>query len=62
MLFEVENGVNFTINRQPKGTLISKYIKPQRRFRYLSDEDLLQFERDIEQRWRRLLFLASYKE
>ena len=60
-LFEVEDGVNYTINRQPRGTHISEYTKTQRRWRHLTDEDLLEFERNIEQRWKRLVYLAGYK-
>jgi pyruvate ferredoxin oxidoreductase beta subunit/2-oxoisovalerate ferredoxin oxidoreductase beta subunit len=61
-LFEVEDGVNFVINRQPKGIPPSKYTRPQQRFQYLTDEVLLEFERMTEQRWKRLLFLAGYKK
>ena len=59
-LFEVENGVKYTINYQPKGLPISDYTKPQKRFRDMSAEDLKQYERDVEDRWQRLQFLASY--
>jgi len=60
-VYEVENGVNYTINRQPKGTHISEYTKKQRRWRHLTDEDLVELERNIEKRWHRLLHLAAYK-
>ena len=56
-----EDGVNYTINRQPRGTHISEYTKTQRRWRHLTDEDLLELERNIEQRWKRLVYLAGYK-
>ena len=59
-LFEVENGVKYTISRQPKGLPIKEYIKMQRRFRSMSDEDLARFEKDVQERWQRLQFLASY--
>lgn len=60
-LFEVEEGVNFTINRQPEGVPISQYTKVQRRFSSFTAEELREFERSIEQTWQRLQFLASYK-
>ena len=61
-LFEVEDGINYTINYQPKGLSLSEYTKPQRRFRYMSSEDFAEFEREVEKRWQRLQFMASYKE
>ncbi len=61
-IFEVEDGVNMTITRQPKGLPLSDYIKTQRRFSGMSDEDMARFEKSVEQRWQRLQFLASYKE
>lgn len=60
-LFEVENGVKYTINQQPKGLPLSKYIQNQRRFNELSQEDLARFESIVEKRWRRLQYLASYE-
>ena len=61
-LFEVEGGVKYTVNYEPKGLPLLEYIKPQQRFRNMSAEDLAKFKRDVEERWRRLQFLASYKE
>jgi len=60
-VFEVENGVNYTINRQPKGTPISEYTKVQRRWRHLTDEDIQIYERNIEAKWNRLVYLAGFK-
>jgi pyruvate/2-oxoacid:ferredoxin oxidoreductase beta subunit len=57
-LFEVENGVKYTINRQPKGLPLAKYTEPQRRFRELDPEDMASFERFVEKRWERLCYLA----
>jgi pyruvate/2-oxoacid:ferredoxin oxidoreductase beta subunit len=59
-LFEVENGVYVTINKKPKGLPLSKYTQIQNRFRDVTDEALLELEKIIEQRWRRLLYLAGY--
>ena len=59
-LYEVENGVKYTINHEPKGLPLSEYLKKQRRFRDISPQDLDKFEREVEDRWQRLQFLASY--
>ena len=61
-LFEVENGVKYTISHEPKGLPLSDYIKPQKRFNDMKPEDLARFEKDVESRWQRLKFLASYRE
>ena len=61
-LFEVENGVKYTINHESKGLPLSRYITSQRRFRELSPEDLEKFERAVKERWHRLQFMASYKD
>ena len=60
-IFEVENGVNYTINRQPKGIPVSEYTKLQRRWRHLTDEDLLKYQKHVDERWERLVYLAGYK-
>jgi pyruvate/2-oxoacid:ferredoxin oxidoreductase beta subunit len=59
-LFEVENGVKLTITHTPKGLPVSEYVKPQQRFRSMSQEDLARIERDVQNRWHRIQFLASY--
>ena len=58
-LFEVENGVKYTINHQPKGLPVTDYIKPQKRFSDMSAEDIARLEKDVEERWRRLQVLAA---
>jgi len=61
-LYEVENGVKYTISYRPKKTTpLAEYLKPQRRFRGISDEDVAKFEKDVDERWDRLQFLATYK-
>jgi len=61
-LFEVDNGVNMTINYQPKGTPLVEYLRPQRRFREITEEQVAEFQRNVDRRWKRLLYLAAYKD
>lgn len=61
-LYEVENGVKYTINHEPKGLPLAEYLNSQRRFRDISSAQLEKFEREVEKRWNRLQFLASYDE
>ncbi|GAF82630.1 unnamed protein product [marine sediment metagenome] len=61
-LFEVVNGVDMTINYQPKGTPLAEYLRPQRRFREITEEQVAEFQRNVDERWERLLYLAAYKK
>ncbi|MFC1953577.1 thiamine pyrophosphate-dependent enzyme [Chloroflexota bacterium] len=60
-IFEVENGSNMVINKQPKGLPLSEYLSTQRRFRGISDEDISKFEGAIEERWQKLQHIAKFK-
>ena len=50
-LFEVENGIKYTINYQPKGLPVEEYLKPQRRFVHLKDEDIKKIQQTIDFEW-----------
>lgn len=55
-LFEVENGVRYTINYIPeKPVSIKEYLRLQGRFSHMTEETIRKFEQDIEDRWKRLL-------
>jgi pyruvate/2-oxoacid:ferredoxin oxidoreductase beta subunit len=58
-LYEVENGVNYTINYKPKEYLVREYFKLQGRFRYLSDADLDQIQEMVNEDWGLLLRKAG---
>ena len=61
-LYEVKNGVEYTINHQPKGAPLTDYLSKQRRFRDITPEQVEAFEAEINRRWHRLKFLATYDE
>jgi pyruvate/2-oxoacid:ferredoxin oxidoreductase beta subunit len=54
-LYEVENGVRYTINFTPKGYLVKEYFRLQGRFRHLSDADLEQIQEMVQEDWELLL-------
>lgn len=54
-LYEVENGVHYTINYKPKEYLVREYFKLQGRFRYLTDKDLDQIQGMVNEDWGLLL-------
>lgn len=61
-LYEVINGVNYTITHKSKNLPLIEYLNKQRRFRNVSAEQIDYFEKEVESRWRRLQFLATYDE
>jgi len=58
-LYEVENGVNYTINYKPKEYLVREYFKLQGRFRHLKDTDLDQIQEMVNEDWGLLLRKAG---
>ncbi|MGQ9748612.1 3-methyl-2-oxobutanoate dehydrogenase subunit beta [Desulfosoma sp.] len=58
-LYEVENGVRYTINYMPKGYLVREYFKLQGRFKHLTDADLEGIQRMVDEDWELLLRKAG---
>jgi pyruvate/2-oxoacid:ferredoxin oxidoreductase beta subunit len=58
-LYEVENGVKYTINYKPKEYLVREYFKLQGRFRHLTERDLDQIQEMINEDWELLLRKAG---
>ncbi|MCK5594433.1 MAG: pyruvate synthase subunit beta, partial [Candidatus Aenigmarchaeota archaeon] len=46
-LFEIEDGVK-TLSRTPKGTPVSKYMKAQKRFKHLTDIDIAEYQKRVD--------------
>jgi pyruvate/2-oxoacid:ferredoxin oxidoreductase beta subunit len=58
-LYEVEDGIKYTINYKPKEYLVREYFKLQGRFRYLTDKDLDQIQEMVNEDWELLLRKAG---
>ena len=58
-LYEVEDGVRYTINFMPKGYLVNEYFRLQGRFKHLSDEDLAEIQEMVDEDWNLLLRKAG---
>ena len=58
-LYEVENGVHYTINVKPREYLVREYFKLQGRFRHLSEADLDQIQAMVNEDWELLLRKAG---
>ncbi len=53
-LYEVEDGVHYTINHEPAFTDVEEYLKLQGRFRHLKGDQIETIRRNIEWEWQRL--------
>ena len=58
-LYEVENGLRYTINYKPREYLVREYFKLQGRFRHLTDADLDQIQKMVNEDWELLLRKAG---
>ena len=58
-LYEVENGLRYTINYKPREYLVREYFKLQGRFRHLTDADLDQIQKMVDEDWALLLRKAG---
>ena len=58
-LYEVEDGLRYTINFKSKGYLVREYFKLQGRFKHLTEEDLDQIQEMVNDDWELLLRKAG---
>jgi len=58
-LFEVEDGVKYTMSSGKKNKPVEEYLKVQKRYRHLSDEDIAAIQADVDEEWGRLTSRAS---
>jgi pyruvate/2-oxoacid:ferredoxin oxidoreductase beta subunit len=58
-LYEVEDGLRYTINYKPKEYLVREYFKLQGRFRHLTNKDLDQIQEMVNEDWELLLRKAG---
>ncbi len=58
-LFEVEDGVTYTMTVDQKTSSIDAYLSGQKRFRHLNDEDRAGLQAEIDETWSRLTALAD---
>jgi pyruvate/2-oxoacid:ferredoxin oxidoreductase beta subunit len=58
-LYEVEDGLRYTINYSPKGYLVNEYFRLQGRFKHLTEEDLDSIQEMVDEDWNLLLRKAG---
>ena len=58
-LYEIEDGLSYTINFTPKRYLVGEYFRPQGRFKHLGDKDLQIIQEMVDANWEMLLRKAG---
>lgn len=58
-LYEVDEGLHYTINYFPKEFPVKEYFRMQGRFKHLSDKDLEEIQKMVDEDWRILLRKAE---
>lgn len=58
-LYEVEDGLRYTLNFKPREYLVREYFRLQGRFRHLTDQDLDQIQQMVNEDWELLLRKAG---
>ena len=53
-LFEVEDGLNYTLSSDARSQSVDGYLKVQKRYRHLGAEEIAGIQADVDQEWERL--------
>jgi pyruvate ferredoxin oxidoreductase beta subunit len=55
-LYEIEHGTNFKLNYKPKELKpVVEYLKPQRRFRHMTETEVNEIQTYVTERWQKLV-------
>ncbi|MCP4211545.1 MAG: pyruvate synthase subunit beta [Halieaceae bacterium] len=58
-LFEIEDGVRYTMTKSDKSDAINGYLKKQKRYRHLTEADRADLQAEVDETWSRLLAQAE---
>ena len=58
-LYEIENGRRYTLTVEPRGLLVSEYLKLQGRFSHLAVKDIEAIQANVEEEWEMLMARIS---
>ncbi|MBP1695347.1 MAG: porB, partial [Deltaproteobacteria bacterium] len=58
-LYEVEDGVRYTINHQPRRLPVQEYLSKQGRFRHLKEAEIKHIQNDVDGEWEKLKYRAT---
>ena len=58
-LYEVEDGVRFTINHEPRRLPVGEYLLKQGRFQHIRDNEIKKVQREADEEWKKLKWKAE---
>ncbi|MEK6664896.1 MAG: pyruvate synthase subunit beta, partial [candidate division NC10 bacterium] len=54
-LFEVEEGLRYTVTREPAGIPVAEYLRAQQRYAHLTDAEVGEIQAEVDRRWQQLI-------
>ncbi len=54
-LYEVEEGLRYTITREPAGIPVAEYLRAQQRYAHLTEAEIQEIQAEVDRRWAQLL-------
>jgi len=61
-LYEIEDGLNYTINHSSRGLPVEEYLSFQGRFQHLTPDQIREIQAETDRAWQALLERASAAE
>jgi pyruvate/2-oxoacid:ferredoxin oxidoreductase beta subunit len=58
-LYEVEDGVRYMINHEPRQLPVQEYLSKQGRFRHLKEAEIKHVQKDVDDEWKKLKYRAT---
>jgi pyruvate ferredoxin oxidoreductase beta subunit/2-oxoisovalerate ferredoxin oxidoreductase beta subunit len=58
-LYEIEDGVRYTINHEPRRLPVEEYLSKQGRFRHVTEAEIKRIQKDADDEWNKLKLKAS---
>ncbi len=59
-LYEIENGVRYTINHEPRRLPVEEYLSKQGRFRHVKETEIKRIQKDADDEWNKLKWRADH--
>jgi pyruvate/2-oxoacid:ferredoxin oxidoreductase beta subunit len=59
-LYEIEDGVRYTINHEPRRLPVQEYLLKQGRFKHLKEEEIKRIQKDADDEWNKLKLKAEF--
>jgi pyruvate/2-oxoacid:ferredoxin oxidoreductase beta subunit len=58
-LYEVEDGVRYTINHEPRRLPVEEYLSKQGRFKHVKETEIKRIQKEADEEWNKLMLKAN---